>query len=507
MICYIEKNLDLKPALGEVRVTTTTPVDPASIKLPANRESVFAWTSKMTSKAYGLPGQIARRTSDIFNRRASRGGRGSGEDGEGRDGGGVEMVPMEVVGEGSESTSQRDSESIARGQEVDRSDSVPVAGTNVGGELDDVESPTSSSSATVDVDADHQLVTVSAPSPDDPEPVRGVPVVVEDQDGDISDFRIEDASEHSRGGGGGGSGGGGGAGGSSSGFLVVAAPHMPSMASEAVLTNTLEGGQRRPGGAPTRPSMASSDKTLSPKAGMLAGSSSTLLEVPRPSDDEIIVSPMTRRGGPTAETTTTTTLIGMDEAMAAEAADTQIDENGEPTQPTLKQRLYRSLPPFIRTSWEWWQKVDILPRTKTKIPLDSRVVRIVLPFSYASLGGLMGTLTVLFAKATIHLLTSSLFEGENQYNEVYAWVITGVTVVTAVSQIYWINMGLQRYDALLQIPVYYVVWTIFDVVGGGIYFNEFEGFNARQYGLFFLATGIIFIGVFVLGDRLKSSHV
>ncbi|KAI8854795.1 hypothetical protein BC829DRAFT_359582, partial [Chytridium lagenaria] len=126
-------------------------------------------------------------------------------------------------------------------------------------------------------------------------------------------------------------------------------------------------------------------------------------------------------------------------------------------------------------------------------------VTILLPFSYASLGGLMGTLTVLFAKATIHLLTSSIIDGENQYNDVFAWIITGVTVVTAVSQVYWINMGLQRYDALLQIPVYYVVWTIFDVVGGGIYFNEFEGFSARQYGLFLLAMGIIFIGFLCWG--------
>jgi hypothetical protein len=43
--------------------------------------------------------------------------------------------------------------------------------------------------------------------------------------------------------------------------------------------------------------------------------------------------------------------------------------------------------------------------------------------------------------------------------------------------------------------------------GGGVYFSEFDGFNARQYTLFFLAVGIIFVGVLVLGDRLKNSHV
>jgi hypothetical protein len=76
----------------------------------------------------------------------------------------------------------------------------------------------------------------------------------------------------------------------------------------------------------------------------------------------------------------------------------------------------------------------------------------------------MATLTTLFAKSTVHLLTDTFINGSNQFDNVYAFVICGVTVGTAVSQIYWINMGLQRYDALLQIPVFYVVWTLFDVV-------------------------------------------
>jgi hypothetical protein len=79
-----------------------------------------------------------------------------------------------------------------------------------------------------------------------------------------------------------------------------------------------------------------------------------------------------------------------------------------------------------------------------------------------------------------------------------------VAIVTAVSQIYWINMGLARYDALLQIPVFYVVWTVFDVVGGGIFYNEFEGFSPVRMFLFVLAVLIIFFGVCVLSTRLKA---
>ena len=43
--------------------------------------------------------------------------------------------------------------------------------------------------------------------------------------------------------------------------------------------------------------------------------------------------------------------------------------------------------------------------------------------------------------------------------------------------------------------------------GGGIYFQEFDGFSVKQYGFFLLSILIIFVGVGVLGDRLKKSHV
>ncbi|TPX45616.1 hypothetical protein SeLEV6574_g03766 [Synchytrium endobioticum] len=166
----------------------------------------------------------------------------------------------------------------------------------------------------------------------------------------------------------------------------------------------------------------------------------------------------------------------------------------------------RRYPRPIRKLSEWWHSMHIIPRFRKKMPLSSPWVVIALPFAYASLGGLMGTITVLFAKSTSYLLNIS-FGGNNQYNNFFAFLITGITIVTAVAQVYWINMGLQRYDALLQIPVYFVVWTLFDVIGGGIYFNEFKGFTPKQYGLFIMGVSIIFAGVIVLADRLKKIEV
>ncbi|KAJ1963441.1 hypothetical protein GGI12_002050 [Dipsacomyces acuminosporus] len=136
---------------------------------------------------------------------------------------------------------------------------------------------------------------------------------------------------------------------------------------------------------------------------------------------------------------------------------------------------------------------------------ESRYVRYGLPLAYASLGSLMATLTTLFAKSLVNLLSVSLFDRDNQFTNFISWVILLVAAFTAVSQVYWINQGLLRYDALLQVPVFYVVWTVFDIVGGGVYFNEFMLFTTVKYVVFAVGVAVIFSGVGLLSHRLKNS--
>ncbi|KAJ2893419.1 hypothetical protein IWW38_002868 [Coemansia aciculifera] len=134
---------------------------------------------------------------------------------------------------------------------------------------------------------------------------------------------------------------------------------------------------------------------------------------------------------------------------------------------------------------------------------SSRHVQYGLPLAYASLGSLMATLTTLFAKSLVNLLSISIFDHDNQFTSFITWGILLVTAFTAASQVYWINQGLQRYDALLQVPVFYVVWTVFDIIGGGVYFNEFKMFTTVKYVLFAVGVAVIFSGVGLLSNRLK----
>ena len=42
------------------------------------------------------------------------------------------------------------------------------------------------------------------------------------------------------------------------------------------------------------------------------------------------------------------------------------------------------------------------------------------------------------------------------------------------------------------------------MIGGGVFYSEFEGFTTARYALFSLGVGIIFIGVAVLATRLAA---
>ncbi|KAF9345303.1 hypothetical protein BGX26_003311, partial [Mortierella sp. AD094] len=154
--------------------------------------------------------------------------------------------------------------------------------------------------------------------------------------------------------------------------------------------------------------------------------------------------------------------------------------------------------------WERVKRIEFIPSLPEDklIRRNSPLLRFCLPLSYAALGGMMASYTVLFAKSLINLLVTSIFDGQNQFTSALAWVILVVTVVTAVSQVYWINMGLKKYDALLQVPVFFTIWVLLDIVGGGIYYGEFSGFTAEKYVLFCLGVLIVFFGVALLAKRL-----
>ncbi|KAJ3362786.1 hypothetical protein GGF32_005589 [Allomyces javanicus] len=144
------------------------------------------------------------------------------------------------------------------------------------------------------------------------------------------------------------------------------------------------------------------------------------------------------------------------------------------------------------------------PRWLARVGPTSVAARYLLPLAYAALGGMLGGLTVLLAKSAAELIVTTA-QGENQFRFVATYLILVGIAVTGVGQVVYINAGLQRYDALVQVPAFYVVYTLCGIVSGGLYFDEFHALSGTQFALFSIGVVLTFLGVACLAGRLGQS--
>lgn len=63
---------------------------------------------------------------------------------------------------------------------------------------------------------------------------------------------------------------------------------------------------------------------------------------------------------------------------------------------------------------------------------------------------------------------------------------------------YHLNKGLRLFPAVIIVPTLQIFWTLFSIICGGIYFNEFSTFTPLATGMFALGVVLIFAGVLLL---------
>ena len=63
------------------------------------------------------------------------------------------------------------------------------------------------------------------------------------------------------------------------------------------------------------------------------------------------------------------------------------------------------------------------------------------------------------------------------------------------------NRALQRFDAVFIIPVLQVIWILFSIISGGLYFKEFESLDVFDGIMFIAGVLLILIGVFLLSPK------
>ena len=127
-------------------------------------------------------------------------------------------------------------------------------------------------------------------------------------------------------------------------------------------------------------------------------------------------------------------------------------------------------------------------------------------FSYASIAGTAGAQSVLLAKCFIEAVTEWVGGGNFFLAYWQMYLIILLLCLSVAMQIYWLNMGLARFDALYNVPVFQCFWMLFSTIGGGVFFMEFWSFSAVQGLMFPVGVGLCVFGVYLLSQRKQSTE-
>lgn len=119
-------------------------------------------------------------------------------------------------------------------------------------------------------------------------------------------------------------------------------------------------------------------------------------------------------------------------------------------------------------------------------------------------GAILSSLSVLFGKCTVQLVKSSVYDS-NEFVHPLSWFLTIIFLVCATAAVVFLNLGLHRGTALFVVPLYYVLNTVLAILGGLIYFEEFQLFTLSQGLVFGCGVILTVVGVFV-GSRGQVSE-
>ena len=142
--------------------------------------------------------------------------------------------------------------------------------------------------------------------------------------------------------------------------------------------------------------------------------------------------------------------------------------------------------------------------------------------SYSIFSAMLGSQSVLFGKS-ISVILRTTFSGNNQLGNWYTWVVLPIFAFTALfwvtrlnkvgkSATHWarrwaccidkgtsrqarsgslvcvphplMSQGLRMFPAMLIVPLMQIAWTLFSIVSGMIYFQEYLGFTTLKAIMF-----------------------
>lgn len=142
--------------------------------------------------------------------------------------------------------------------------------------------------------------------------------------------------------------------------------------------------------------------------------------------------------------------------------------------------------------------IESSERTKKKSWIDPEIA---IPLLYTMSSALVGTQSAVYAKCLSSLVVLST-TGNSQMKSWFTWV---VLILWSLFMVFWLsrmNTALRRFHGGFIIPLLQVLWIIGCLSCGGIFFQEFWGFNWKKWLLFGDGIVCVCIGVYLLGNSM-----
>ncbi|KIJ67914.1 hypothetical protein HYDPIDRAFT_148005 [Hydnomerulius pinastri MD-312] len=189
------------------------------------------------------------------------------------------------------------------------------------------------------------------------------------------------------------------------------------------------------------------------------------------------------------------------------------DINSEPFAGMSARRSPTSSTTFLGKVKNNWTTSMLWVKEKLEVwtaPQDDKQVAWVLGIGWACCGGGLAGGCLVFAKATVKLLTGSLSHENpgNQFGHLAPIFTIIMLAITAVLQIICLNRGLKIYDSTLVVPVFYGVYTATGFLDSLIFNNEVDAYKPWILFLIFASIAILISGVILLTHKKpeRSNH-
>lgn len=133
------------------------------------------------------------------------------------------------------------------------------------------------------------------------------------------------------------------------------------------------------------------------------------------------------------------------------------------------------------------------------LPHIPQKLRLFHGFCKAAAGGLAGSCSVLFGKGVAEIVKPCFTDNDGSgFTHYQTYLIILAMAGTLVIQMKGLNGGLEFHPAVFVVPVYQTFWIMGSIIGGGVYFKEFEGMKALSFAMFVIGVLLSIVGVYIL---------